>query len=185
MLCDALGTCRSLKDISFSKNNLGIDDFVETSDSDDSLMSDDGESKARRNRRLNQAEDTCMTQLIADLSHSKPEMDRLCLAHCYFHDRGMKILAAELNKSRLRYVNISWCKMTAESVPSLVKFIKDNKFLEKLLMQHNDIYEAIEQQEGSNAAMKKIIMAIKKHQSLKYLDISATKFGSQNFRLLL
>lgn len=56
----------------------------------------------------------------------------------------MKILAAELNKSRLRYVNISWCKMTAESVPSLVKFIKDNKFLEKLLMMHNDIYEAIE-----------------------------------------
>ena len=83
---------------------------------------------------MNTTEDLCMTQLVADLARSKSEMDRLCLAHCSIHDRGMNILSVELRKTKLRYVNISWCRMTAESVPFLCTFIKENKYLEKLLM---------------------------------------------------
>ena len=39
----ALQKVRELTEFSLSKNNLGIDDIVETTDSDESLMSDERE----------------------------------------------------------------------------------------------------------------------------------------------
>ncbi len=80
-----------------------------------------------------------MTDLVAELTVYKPNMERLCLSHCYIHDRGMEILTQSIQGTKLRYANISWLKLTADSSLMLKNFIKNNVCLEKLLMQHNDI----------------------------------------------
>ena len=88
-------------------------------------------------------------------------------------------------ESKLRYVNISWCKLTHKSTPLLAKFIQNNKCLEKLLMQHNDIADPEKDTGSLNTAMAQIIEAIRGHPGLKYLDISATELKSKNFKNLL
>ena len=39
------------------------------------------------------ANNHCMTNLVTELTVSHPQMERLCLAHCNIHDRGMLILS--------------------------------------------------------------------------------------------
>ena len=56
----------------------------------------------------------------------------------------MHILRTSLRRTKLRYVNIAWCSITAESVDDICSFIKENMYLEKLLMQHNEIYLPVE-----------------------------------------
>ena len=118
-----------------------------------------------------------MTDAIVDICKTHDFMERLCLAHCYFHDRGMKIIAEKLFNTRIRYLNVSWCRLTAASTPDLCHFIKFNRALEKVLIQHNDL--------GDTKSMKQISIAITDHPALKYLDISANNIGSENFKLLL
>ena len=119
----------------------------------------------------------CMTDAVVDIIKTHHFIERLCLSHCYIHDRGMKILATELDNTRIRYLNIAWCRLTAASVSDLCRFIKYNRSLEKCLMQHNEI--------GDTKSMKQISSAITDHPALKYLDISANKVGSASFRSLL
>lgn len=129
----ALKSCDGLKAISFSKNNLGIDDFDDT-DSDFETETCYQESTPNRNRAMCPLDQKCMTESITQMTKTKHFMERLCLAHCHIHDRGMKILADELDNTRIRYLNISWCRLTAASVPDLCRFIKYNRSLEKCLM---------------------------------------------------
>ena len=97
----------------------------------------------------------------------------------------MHILRTSLRRTKLRYVNIAWCSITAESVDDICSFIKENMYLEKLLMQHNEIYLPVEGDQHGNAAMRKVLLATKEHPSLKYLDISNTRLGSQNLLFIL
>lgn len=173
----ALKTCDGLKAISYSKNNLGIDDFVTTdSEFDDDSFSQES-SHFSRNRAMCPLDQKCMTDSITEMTKTKHFMERLCLSHCHIHDRGMKILAAELDSTRIRYLNIGWCRLTAASVPDLCRFIKYNRSLEKCLMQHNE--------HGDPKSIKQIAQAITDHPALKYLDISANKVGSESFCHLL
>lgn len=82
VLCKALRQCRFLLLLSFSKNNLGVDDLdTSSSESDESFNSDERKERDR-DRKLNLGEDAVMTKLLADLARSKTEMERLCLSHC-------------------------------------------------------------------------------------------------------
>ena len=118
-----------------------------------------------------------MMHLVTELTFSKYQMERLCLAHCYFHDRGMKILSDKLRSTQIRYLNISWCRITSASVIELCRFLKTNLKLEKCLLQHNEI--------GEEHSIKQIASAITDHPNLKYLDISATNVQSESFELLI
>ena len=172
----SLKTCPALRAISFSKNNLGIDDFEET----DSEFEDDHfqeEEKGTQKKSMCPMDQKCMTDAIVDICKHHDFMERLCLAHCYFHDRGMKIIAESLPNARIRYLNFSWCRLTSGAVPDLCRFIKYNRVLEKVLIQHNEL--------GDSKSMKQISIAISDHPAIKYLDISANNIGSENFKLLL
>ena len=85
----------------------------------------------------------------------------------------MRILDEMLAHTRMRYLNISWCRLTVESTDALSHLITENPSLEKLLMQHND--------QGSPNAIKLLINALHGHPSMKYLDISANKVQSGSF----
>lgn len=85
----------------------------------------------------------------------------------------MRILADKLKATQIRYLNISWCRITAASVQDLCRFLKTNHKLEKAMIQHNEI--------GDVSSMKLIATAISDHPNLKYIDISANNVQSESF----
>ena len=89
----------------------------------------------------------------------------------------MTIITESLIRTQLRYVNISWCKLTSGSLNDLSLFIRGNNKLEKLLLQHNCLTDAYQNKHFFNALCENI--------SLKYLDLSANNMQADNLKVLL
>ena len=75
-----------------------------------------------------------MTNIIAEMTRQHYLIERLCLAHCYFHDRGIKILSENLFQTQIRYLDISWCGITKFGVMDLCRLLRQNTKLEKCLL---------------------------------------------------
>ena len=63
----------------------------------------------------------------------------LCLSHCHIDDTKFDVLAKGIVKSNLKYLNVSWNQLSKSSTKNLHNIIVNNKNLEKLMMQHNEL----------------------------------------------
>lgn len=86
-----------------------------------------------RKTRFNDMTSNTMTHLIVDLVRVR-KIDRLCLSHCYIGSSGVKALQERITTSNIRYLNISWCGLTGDSVEALCSFYRFSHNLEKILM---------------------------------------------------
>ena len=97
----------------------------------------------------------------------------LCLSHCHIDDTKFDVLAKGIIKSNLKYLNISWNKLTKSSTNNLSNFIVNNKNLEKLMLHHNEF--------GADS-IEKVCKALADQGQVKYVDISANKIGDIGFK---
>ena len=162
-LNQALISCYKLKVISWNKNSFCIEENIETVQNSDTenrtITVEDNLIDKVTNNSIN------MAHLVADMVQSHYLVEYVCLAHCHIGELGIRVLTERLQITQIRYINISWCRLTAAAVPDLRRFFINNKQLEKCLMQHNEC--------GDEKSMKFICQGITDHPSLKYLDISA------------
>ena len=110
-----------------------------------------------------------MNDSIAKMINKYPEMEILCLDHCQMSDSMCKNYFENMQNTNLQFLNISWNKITGQSIDFITRVVKQNQDLEKLTMQHNRFGES-DLTEFSNA--------VATHKSLKYLDMSANLIGN-------
>lgn len=181
-LCKDMQKCEGLKSISFSKNNLGADSREDNSsfDSGSNMGASvgDGMTSGMSSQTGRTNENLLSTVInVCEMVAYHEQMERLCLSYCFLHDNGMKILSDKLQRSNLRYVNISHNKLTAACTTGLCKFIRTNASLEKLFLHHNEL--------GDHVSMTMLFNALKDNNKVQYLDISGNKVTAQSLKMLL
>jgi hypothetical protein len=183
-----LSKCEELDSISFSKNMLG-DPLVYDDSEMDSDIEDKKELHGRRIEELLEKhehasqnfekEESKFMECFAEITvlPKKDQLLRVCLSHCYIGDSGLSGLLENLLETNITYVNFAWNHCTEMTIGRLAYFIESNSKLEKMLLQHNSW--------GSKKCLQALSKAMTKHQSVKYLDLSAMGIKDDAIKLLM
>jgi len=68
------------------------------------------------------------------------QFESLCLSHCLIGLSGLEILCKGLyGETSLRYLDLSWNNIPLEGMSHIVTMLQENKTLEKLYIQHNNL----------------------------------------------
>lgn len=155
----------------FQRNDCMIEELeLNEADLDIEILDEIMESlyKADHLRRLSLAKNYLSVNICQHLS-KMPKMlhkfEMLCLSHCNFGDEALETLCSGFyGKTTVKYLDFSWNNIQSKGMKHILKMLADNKTLEKLYIQHNNL--------GEDGA-KQMVRALNLHPLMQYLDISA------------